>query len=99
MQLLVDDIRDFHVDITIRTAKAAIEFFTAVGGNICFEKFYLDFDLGDGTGLEVLKHALFKNADLPDISLVTMNPVGLKQMANCLIDAGYKKKDNRNFYI
>jgi hypothetical protein len=99
MILLIDDVRNFHADIVLRTAKAAIEFFIVVGDNMSFEKVYLDFDLGDGIGLDVLKQAIFSNAIIPKIILVTMNPVGRKQMGDYLIDNGYHSYDGFEFNV
>ena len=99
MILLIDDVRNFNVDIVLRTAKAAIEFFIVVGDNISFEKVYLDFDLGDGIGLDVLKQAIFNNAIIPKIILVTMNPVGRKQMNDYLLDNGYHTCDGFEFNV
>lgn len=89
--LLIDDIKDFHTHFTIRTAKAAIEFCIVIKDSIQFDIIYLDFDLGDGTGLEVLKQMLFDNIDFEKIQLVTLNPCGRNQLENYLKDNGFHK--------
>lgn len=84
--LLIDDIRDFHTHFTIRTKEAAVEFCIIINDNIQFDIVYLDFDLGDGTGLEVLKQIFFSNISFEKIQIITMNPYGRKQLENYLED-------------
>jgi len=84
MILLVDDVRTFHVDCTVRNYKTAID----VIRHCSISLMYLDFDFGeDKSGLDILKDAF---ANLPKrIQLVTMNPVGRKQMEDFLLANDY----------
>jgi CheY-like chemotaxis protein len=92
--LLIDDIRDFHTHFTVRSKQAAIEFCQAVEGNtIQFDIVYLDFDLGDGTGLEVLKHLLTCEVSFDRLQIITMNPCGRQQLEGYLKDNGYHKDE------
>ena len=80
MTLLIDDTRNYDVDIILRSAKAAIEFFAAIKDKIVFSCIYLDFDLVNGTGLDVLKQIMANNVKFCKIKLVTFNIIGRKQM-------------------
>jgi hypothetical protein len=94
--LLIDDIRDFHTHFTIRSKQAAIDFFTPMITNsgIEFDIVYLDFDLGDGTGLEVLKCILAHRPDsFERLQIITMNPCGRQQLEGCLKDNGYYRDE------
>lgn len=91
--LLIDDIRDFHCHFTIRSAESAMEFCIVVKDNIQFDTVYLDFDLGDGTGLEVLKQMLFNNVQFERIQIITMNPCGRVQLEGCLKDNGFHRDE------
>ncbi len=92
MILLVDDQRNpvplGHIDIIARTYAAGV-FILSTG---YITELYLDFDLGcEKTGLDILKNCFYPP---PVITLVTQNPVGLKQMDGFLSDAGYKRRYN-----
>lgn len=87
--LLIDNTRDFPTHFTIRTKQAAEEFFFAISGNILFDIIYLDFDLGDGNGLEVLEEIFANNVQFDKIQIITMNPGGRLQLEGCLRDNGY----------
>jgi len=97
--LLIDDIREIHADYVVRSKEAAIYFFLCFEDVVKFENVYLDFDLGDGTGLEVLKYAFSKNVIMKNIYLITMNPVGRKQLANYLIEQGYHEVDESHYTL
>lgn len=96
--LLIDDIRDFHCHFTVRSKEAAIEFFNNIiyAPTCCRLKFdiiYLDFDLGDGTGLDVLKQLLHWNIQFERIQIITMNPAGRVQLEGCLKDNGFHRDE------
>jgi response regulator of citrate/malate metabolism len=97
--LLIDDIRDFHCHFTVRNQTAAIDFIRAVKCNIIeFDTIYLDFDLGDGTGLEVLKNIITYEVNFERIQLITMNPAGRKQLENYLTDFGFHR-DEEGYWV
>lgn len=97
--LLIDDIRDFHCHFTIRTKQSAIDFFSAITGSfIKFDIIYLDFDLGDGTGLEVLRWMFVRSIDFEKIQIIAMNPCGRKQLEGCLKDNGFHK-NNEGYWV
>ncbi len=88
MWLLVDDEKNIQCDIIVRTAHVAKIVLAGLHSEL--EGLYLDHDLGmDSSGLDVLKWAI-QNDMLPNsVQLITMNPVGKKEMEFCLRDAGY----------
>lgn len=97
MWLLIDDIRDLKCDVIARTPASARKML-AVGGweCICF-----DHDLGcEESGYDIMKEALSNNflQDIPQIQLVTSNPVGRENMANLLLSNKFTTKDNVNFF-
>jgi len=89
MDLLIDDVRDFNVDIIARNGISGLKLLDAFD----FEMVYFDHDLGDGiTGFEVLSQALNRNRlNQSKIKLITSNPVGRERMENILGDFGFKK--------
>ena len=97
--LLIDDVRKIHTDYVVRSKDAAIHFFHCFTDTMEFENVYLDFDLGDGDGLEVLKYAFFMNTIMKNVYLITMNPVGRKQLADYLIEQGYHKINETHYTI
>lgn len=90
MDLLIDDVRDFNVDVIARNGKAGLKML-AFGG---WDTVYFDHDLGgDINGFEVLSHALLHGwLDSAKVKLVTSNPVGRDRMINALTDNGFTVK-------
>jgi hypothetical protein len=87
MVLLVDDMRNYGADIIARTYMAGLAVLET--GKITV--LLLDHDLGGNlTGYDLLKDA--KNYLPSKVTLVTQNPVGLKNMQNRLLDYGYKQE-------
>jgi hypothetical protein len=89
LHLLIDDVRDYEVDIIARNARA---------GKSCLfmdvTHLYLDHDLGDvdePTGYDVLVWAIESEYLPPNVFLVTANPVGRSRMEAALLNAGYRK--------
>ena len=87
--LLIDDCRTFHVDKIARTAEEGKKELATKQ----YDVLVLDHDLGYGeTGYDILCWA-FNNKCLPKrVQLCSMNPAGLKAMANKLRDMGYEGK-------
>ena len=90
--LLIDDVRELNMDLTVRTS--------AEGKRALAENpvthLYMDHDLGedDGecrNGYEVLTWALDNGHCPPKVYLVTMNPVGKRNMVDALEAYGYEK--------
>lgn len=94
MDLLIDDMRQLPADIIIRSKRAGTSFFYVVHDALSFDNTYLDFDLGDGTGLEVLEQALFANASLGRVHVITGNPSGREQLIACLKEHHYHRDDD-----
>jgi hypothetical protein len=93
--LLIDDIRDIGADVTARNAEVAK---SVLAGPLVFDKVYFDHDLGpDETGHDVLVWMLVNGIRPPMIVLVTMNPVGLRNMENVLAANGYTKTATRTW--
>lgn len=93
--LVIDDIRDFKIEenrgyevVYARDGVIGLRLLR----NETWDALYLDHDLGDGpTGYDVLREAASDQL-LPDnIRLVTMNPVGGRNMANELLQLGYRE--------
>jgi hypothetical protein len=96
MYVLIDDQRTLGADIICRSidgAKLVLQGFKHVKYTLG-----IDYDLGfEETGHDILKWAIKENI-LPDfVQLVTMNPVGRKEMAWALMQVGYESYDNINF--
>jgi len=90
MNLLIDDIRDFNVDIIARTGEAGLEILGKLEFEI--EIVYFDHDLGDGiSGYTTLRVALERGyLDKSKVILVTSNPVGKVKMECILKDYGFE---------
>lgn len=97
MILLIDDIRSIQADIVARNhtaAKLLLENFT-------FTEILFDHDLGGPfTGYDLMKWMYANDIEFPPkITLVTSNPIGLKNMENLIMNdlKGYKKVDRITF--
>lgn len=90
MDVLIDDERYYNnVDIIARTYESGMEILRRFKD--CIDLLYLDHDLGhpQKTGYDILTWAI-ENGFAPDkITLVTMNPSGMKNMRNVLEHSGY----------
>jgi len=88
MRLLIDDVRDFNVDLIARNGISGLKLLVAFD----FETVYFDHDLGDGiSGFEVLSQALLRNLlNQSKVIIVTSNPVGRERMENALKDFGFE---------
>jgi len=97
MWLLIDDLRDLHCDLNARTAaegKRLLQEHSAELECVC-----LDHDLGEvETGYDVALWALERDLMPSHVQLVTSNPVGRKNMADCLKAYKYSTLDGVNFY-
>lgn len=91
--LLIDDVRNMQTDVTARSAEVAKVVMNSP--HLKFDVVYLDHDLGPGdNGLDVLRW-MFKNKIRPSkVVLVTMNPVGRRNLECELSDNGYTKSGN-----
>ncbi len=100
MKVLIDDIRtidDVKFDIIARNFAAGM----LVMESGAVTTLYLDHDLGDehsGTGYDILQICKTKRILPENIHLITMNPVGLKNMQNFLRDNNYTSPDGYYFY-
>lgn len=96
MYVLIDDIRDLNADIICRTPDGAK--LTLQGLALVKYTLGIDHDLSSKeTGYDILRWAIDERL-LPDnIQLVTMNPIGKKNMIYLLFDNGYTSFDNTNF--
>ena len=98
MWLLIDDMRDLNCDIIARNAKVGKEALINWAGRI--ECLCLDHDLGEETsGYDIAKWAIDEEIMPNRVQLVTSNPVGRDNIANLLINNGYKELDYANFII
>ena len=82
MNLLIDDTRDFNVDVIARTADAGRKMLR-IGG---WDKVFFDYDLGSNvTGYDLLVYAL-ENEFLNNskIVFVTTHPNGRERMESAL---------------
>ena len=96
MWLIVDDERTLGCDVIARNAHAARAVLGGLG--YAFEGLCLDHDLGPGeSGYDVLMWAIEADVLPPKVQLVTMNPVGRKNMMQALIAAGYKPDADAQF--
>jgi len=93
LRVLVDDTRDMHADVTLRTASDARRFFANPRTLI---QLYMDHDLGcvdqygnEDDGYKVLSYILERGTRPEYVTLVTANPVGRDKMAALLGDYGY----------
>lgn len=104
MKLLIDDTRNFFVDVIARTYEGGV--WALLHNN--WQEVYIDFDLGgEQTGLDVLKdgfnlmratlEAAFGVCYPETITIVSLNPVGRKQIGDFLKDNGYETKDNTTY--
>ena len=87
MDLLIDDIRDFNVDVIARNGHAGRVMLSATPWDIV----YFDHDLGDDiNGYELLTWAL-ENDILNEtkVKIVTGNPVGRQNMEAALENANF----------
>ena len=92
MWILIDDVRIFGVDIIARNGKAGLYILHSLSGLI--DGAIIDHDLGDGiNGHDVIKRALQDNCLPKRVQLCSMNPVGLKAMADTLRAAGYNGRE------
>ena len=97
MILLVDDTRNYNVDVIARTADAAHALLGGVG--YVFKTIIIDFDLGPGdTGLDVSKWGVESETLPGHVQLVSSSPPGRKQMVDFLRDHGYTTEDNFDFH-
>ena len=90
--LLIDDVRDYDVDLIARNARAG-----KAALIMDVTHLYLDHDLGDvdePTGYDVLVWAIEADYLPPNVFLVTANPVGRDRMVAALENAGYRKDGN-----
>lgn len=90
MDLLIDDIRDFNVDMIARNGEAGLFLLSFH----VFDEVYFDHDLGHGmTGYTVLTKALEEGwLDQTKVMLVTSNPVGRDKMVCALDHHGFQEK-------
>ena len=97
MWLLIDDIRDLGCDVTARTAeegRAALQEYWGEIDSLC-----LDHDLGEReSGYDVACWALERGLMPCHVQIVSMNPVGRKNIATALEMNGYHSSDGVNFY-
>ena len=92
MWLIVDDERTCGCDVIARTPDGARTILGGVG--YAFEGLCLDHDLGFAeTGYDILLWAFESDTLPPKVQLVTMNPCGMKRMADALEDFGYVLAD------
>ncbi len=97
MWLLIDDMRNLNVDVIARNGVSGIRLLR----NFKWTCLCIDHDLGDASemnGYEVILTAAHENCIPNQVQIVSANPVGRQNIANVLIDNGYKTKDNINFY-
>lgn len=95
MKLLIDDCKDFQgMNIVARDYETGM----AILSQWKITELYLDFDLGgEATGLDVLKVG-FVAGIIPDlVEIVSLNPVGARQMKHYLEDNGFVEKHPRVF--
>ena len=95
MIVLIDDVRNVsNVNIICRDFNSALILIEKCLTNITH--LILDHDLGDenirSNGHELLKIILGYDYKVDKIQLISMNPVGKKNMENSLLDAGYTKQ-------
>lgn len=96
MYLLIDDMREIHVDIIARTAAAGKAILESLSG--CIDCLGIDHDLGGLiTGYDIVRWVICRGYLPKRVQIVTMNPVGREAIQNVLLDAGYKQEDNSNF--
>lgn len=97
MELLIDDTRNFNVDIVARNGEAGLLVLGACAGNI--EKLWLDFYLGNGmNGAQVITSAIENDIELPEIIYVVSSLLqGRKLLKEVLILNGYKQIDKSEF--
>jgi len=87
MDLLIDDIRDFNVDVIARNGKSGKAMLLSQE----WDTVYFDHDLGDRiNGYELLTFALESGLlNKSRVEIVTGNPVGRKNMEAALKDSGF----------
>lgn len=87
--LLIDDIRDIHCDVTARNVEVAK---AVLLSGLSFDVVYLDHDLGcRETGLDILRWMFAVDVRPKHVVLVTMNPVGRRNMESELTANDYKR--------
>ncbi len=95
MWLLIDDVRDLHADLIVRTGELARH---VLAIPVEWDCIMFDHDLGDVSevnGYEILKWALeTNNLRTNRVQLVTSNPVGRQNMANLLKDNKFVNTHN-----
>ncbi len=100
MIVLIDDVRTIEgvkFDIIARTFAAGM----LVMESRAVSTLYLDHDLGTengGTGYDILQICKSKKYLPENIHLITMNPVGLKNMQNLLRENNYASPNGLFFY-
>ena len=104
MYLIIDDGRSLGCQIIARTAQAGKDILYNFAGTFnsqglpSIECLCIDYDLGTGeNGYDVIKWAIEHNCLPNRIQVVTMNPVGRKNIVAALINADYVSFDNTNF--
>jgi len=98
MYILIDDERGLGADVICRNYKAALRLLAKLDARPS-DVLGIDFDLGGNeSGNDLLIWAIAYKYLPKNIQIVTMNPVGRKQMINTLKDAGYSSNDSINFY-
>lgn len=97
--LLIDDIRNLGCDVTVRTATAGKRALLSYVGDI--ECLCLDHDLGPDqeSGYDIAKWAFEYDVMPKWVQIVTSNPVGRQNIANLLMDHGYKSSDGINYRL
>lgn len=99
MDLLIDDIRNFNVDIIARTGEAGLLVLGACQGNI--DKLWLDFHLGNHAsmnGAQVITDAIENEITLPNtIIIVSSLNQGCEVLTEVLLLNGYKQIDKSEF--
>lgn len=96
--------RNIHADITSRSYQEGLE---QLDSNAPFELLMLDHDLSsyddtgrERTGYDIVKWLAENQDKLPHrITLVTSNPIGLKDMASMLVNLGYERLNPREFQL
>ena len=99
MDLLIDDCRDFNVDVIARTPTAALKLLMLM----CWETVYFDYDLNDPIdGYDLLDFAIQKELLYGvKIKIVTGSPNGRSDMMDLLSKNGFlnSNDDSDQYHI
>ena len=98
MWVLIDDERELNCDVIIRSAHVAVRTVEALKGHI--DCLVMDHDLADDdiTGYDIIGMLAVKDL-LPDhVQICTSNPAGRQNMSAVLKEAGFKMKNEGDFF-